>query len=428
MSGWRSRRAAHASSPFSSGIWRSSSATSGARRSASDSASRPSAARATISTRSSARSRAAVPSRMRRWSSAISTRVGRGLCSGAPSMMLSIVERRVVDSVAACPTPGLAQRLPPEVATGLGAISRVARALNAPGSLEELAARALGEMRQALGLAATVLYLPDAGGRPVLRRFLHDAPATGTRAELVFEEEAWRLAVSSGHPLVFHEAAGWLVDNPFDPEARYWLVLPMVANDDLVGVVVAARATPVELDPTTLTVLTLLGEQLSAGIATARLRQELQRAELDRERMRLAAEVHDGLAQDLALAMRELALLDSDLDPETARASRERLREAVAAAHRIVRARLVELSSWPPPGGRRPAPEAVCARFTGGGLPVEVDAPGEPLPADAAATAVVMRIVAEALTNAEKHARASRVRVRVAVAGEDQLELEVCDD
>ena len=27
--------------------------------------------------------------------------------------------------------------------------------------------------------------------------------------------------------------------------------------------------------------------------------------------MRLAAEVHDGLAQDLALAMRELALLDS---------------------------------------------------------------------------------------------------------------------
>jgi signal transduction histidine kinase len=342
-------------------------------------------------------------------------------------MMLSIVERQVPDSVAACPTPGLAQRLPPEVATGLGAITRVARALNAPGSLEELAAHALAEMRQALGLAATVLYLPDAGGRPVLRRFLHDSPGMETCAEVVFEQEAWSLAVASGHPLVFHETASWLVDNPFSPEARYWLVLPMLANDDLVGVVVAARPTPVELDPTTLTVLTLLGEQLSAGIATARLRQDLQRAELDRERMRLAAEVHDGLAQDLALAMRELALLDSDVDAEVARASRERLREAVAAAHRIVRARLVDLSGSAPLGGLRTALEDVCDRFTRRGLPVEVEAPGEPLPADAAATAVVMRIVTEALTNAEKHAGATRVRLRVAVAGE-LLDLEVHDD
>src|SRR4051794_41533896 len=102
-------------------------------------------------------------------------------------MMLSMVERRVGDSAAVCVPAGLAQRLPPEVATGLGAISRVARALNAPGSLDELAARALGEMRQALGLAATVLYLPDAGGRPGLRRLLPHAPATRPRPELGFE-------------------------------------------------------------------------------------------------------------------------------------------------------------------------------------------------------------------------------------------------
>ena len=57
--------------------------------------------------------------------------------------------------------------------------------------------------------------------------------------------------------------------------------------------------------------LRLLGDLLGAGIAAAQLRQELQRTALERERMRLAAEVHDGLAQDLALAMRELALLES---------------------------------------------------------------------------------------------------------------------
>ena len=61
--------------------------------------------------------------------------------------------------------------------------------------------------------------------------------------------------------------------------------------------------------------------QLSAGIATARLRQRARHAEMERERRSLAAEVHDGLAQDLALALRELALLDRDAG------SRARLRE-----------------------------------------------------------------------------------------------------
>ena len=78
----------------------------------------------------------------------------------------------------------------------------------------------------------------------------------------------------------------------------------------------------------------LLGDLLGAGIATARLREELERTALARERLRLAAEVHDGLAQDLALAMRELALLDSDPAPEVAEASWARLRAAVASAHR----------------------------------------------------------------------------------------------
>lgn len=327
-----------------------------------------------------------------------------------------------------CATGGLAGRLPPEVAAGLGAISRVARALNAPGELEELAAHALAELRAALALSASVLYLPDAGGRSVLRRYIEDTDeGIATREELVFEEEAWSLAVSGGRPLVFQEVGSWLVDNPFVPAERYWLALPMIAAGELIGVVIAAREMPVDLDATTLTVLTLLGDQLSVGIATARLRQELQRSELERERMRLAAEVHDGLAQDLALAMRELALLDSDPPPDVAEASRERLREAVAAAHRLVRARLVDLSTAPPLGGLRTAVEDVCDRFARRGLAVEVQAPGELIDVGAPATAVVIRVLSEALTNAEKHARASSVLVS-AERSNGWIELRVRDD
>jgi two-component system nitrate/nitrite sensor histidine kinase NarX len=157
------------------------------------------------------------------------------------------------------------------------------------------------------------------------------------------------------------------------------------------------------------------------------LRQQVQAAELERERMRLAAEVHDGLAQDLALAMRELALLETDPPLEAARASQERLREAVAEAHRLVRARLVDMSASTPLGGLRSALEAVCERFVHRGLQVNIDAPADAFEVEPATTAVVIRVLNEALTNVEKHAGASHVGVSVARSNA-WIELRVQDD
>ena len=76
-------------------------------------------------------------------------------------------------------------------------------------------------MREALRLDRAVLYLPDADGQPVLRRYVGDDAA----AELCFDEEAWRLA--TGAPIVLREPAGWLVANPFDPPATDWVILPL---------------------------------------------------------------------------------------------------------------------------------------------------------------------------------------------------------
>src|SRR5258705_244424 len=137
----------------------------------------------------------------------------------------------------------LSEEVAPEVLAGLGALSRVSRALVGTGELATLAQGALEEMTAALNLQTAALYLPDADGL-----------------------------------------------------------------------------------------------QVSAGITTARLRQQLRYAEMERERRTLAAEVHDGLAQYLAVALRELALLDSGFEH-----SPERLRESITEAHRLVRARLQEL-------------------------------------------------------------------------------------
>jgi signal transduction histidine kinase len=302
----------------------------------------------------------------------------------------------------------------PEVLTGLGAVSRVSRALVGTGDLPALAGAALAEMRDALSLRQAALYLPDADGQPVLRRHVGDAAA----AELAFDEEAWRLAVAGGSPIVLREPASWLVENPFAPPAADWLILPLAgAEKELAGVVIASAPAPISLDPLHRTVLTLLGLQLSAGIATARLRQQLRHAEMERERRQLAAEVHDGLAQHLALALRELALLDSDAG------SRGRLQESLTAAHRLVRERLRELTT--PIGGLREAVDAAAQQARRRGLAVRVcgtaDATGPEV------VTLVNRVVSEALANVDAHAHAHAVEVTLHSDGE-RLELIVADD
>ena len=321
------------------------------------------------------------------------------------------------------------QRLPPEALAGLGALTRVARALVGSGNLMELAERALAEIRDALALELAVLYLPRSGPPPSLQRYVASgAETTSARArdQVSFDDEAWSLAVASGVPLVFREEASWLVANPFEPPADSWLVLPLVSERRLIGVTVAAAARPLSLDPTAATLLRLLGDLLAAGISTAHLRQELQGRAIERERLRLASEIHDGLAQDLALAMRELSLLESQPGPELASASAERLREAVASAHRVVRARLEDLLVSVPLGGIQAAVEEIC-EDRGRELPLNLDTSGPAVDVSPETLAVVVRVLTEALTNAERHAGARRVAVRLQLEG-DHLSLVVADD
>jgi nitrate/nitrite-specific signal transduction histidine kinase len=311
---------------------------------------------------------------------------------------------------------GLAGRLAPEVLAGLGAVSRVSRALVGTGELPVLAGAALAEMREALGLELAALYLPDADGLPVLRRYVGD----GAAEELSFDEEAWRLAVGGGAPIVLREAASWLVENPFSPPAHDWVILPLVTGErEMVGVVIASARERIAIDPLSGTVLTLLGLQLSAGITTARLRRELEHAAMERERRTVAAEVHDGLAQYLALALRELAMLESG-----ASAGPERLREALTVAHRLVRSRLRDLTVGAPLGGLKAAVEEAAERARRRGLAVRVSGDAEVGPE---AVTLVARVVSEALANAEAHAGAQAVDVRFAVA-DGRLELTVDDD
>ncbi|WP_228990087.1 sensor histidine kinase [Streptomyces sp. DH8] len=158
---------------------------------------------------------------------------------------------------------------------------------------------------------------------------------------------------------------------------------------------------------------------------------QAREAGIDDERRRLAAEIHDTLAQGLTGIIAQLQVVTSlaDRDPETARLHLERaaalarhsLGEARRSVHNLAPAALDhdELT-----GALEKAVAAwaeqhrVRADFT-------VTGTVEPVHDEIAAT--LLRIAGEALANAGRHAGASRVGVTLSFMG-DELTLDVRDD
>ncbi|MEV0020885.1 sensor histidine kinase [Streptomyces atroolivaceus] len=172
-------------------------------------------------------------------------------------------------------------------------------------------------------------------------------------------------------------------------------------------------------------------EQALAENATlhAQLLLQAREAGVDDERRRLAAEIHDTLAQGLAGIIAQLQAVTSTGDPVLAREhldraaglARHSLGEARRSVRNLVPAALEEddlpgalkktVTGW----GER---SGVRARFT-------VTGTVEPLHDEVGAT--LLRIAEEALANAARHAGAERAGVTLSYMG-DEVTLDVRDD
>jgi signal transduction histidine kinase len=310
----------------------------------------------------------------------------------------------------------------------LASVARVARVLVDIRGLPELGDDAMAEIREALGLEVAALYLADGTGSRVLRclgKQVAPDSCVNVTETVSLDPEAWRFVATSGGPLVFREATATILDNPFEPAADHWLVVPLVSQLRILGAVVGCSPEPISLAPAPVARLTVIGDLLSAGAANALLRAEVQRTEIQRERMRLAEEIHDSLAQDLAVAVRELALLETRPPNEVARASEERLREAVMDAHRVVRRHLDVLAGDGPNAGLRDSVESVCEKFRRRGLLVTLARQVDAVP-DAATVVVVTRVLNEALANVQRHAGVGEATVWLTVEHES-LHMSVAD-
>jgi signal transduction histidine kinase len=196
---------------------------------------------------------------------------------------------------------------------------------------------------------------------------------------------------------------------------------PIVVDGRLWGVVIAnwTGETPPAVD--TEERMAQFAELLDTAIANADTLDRLTASRVrlltaaDDARRRLVRELHDGAQQRLVHTIVTLKLATQALDAEDeavaplvrealdhARQSNEELREL---AHGIIPTILTR-------SGLRAAVDTVVERAA---LPVDVDVTADRFPAEIEASAYF--IVAEALTNVVKHARASRAEVRIAADG-----------
>ena len=214
------------------------------------------------------------------------------------------------------------------------------------------------------------------------------------------------------------------------------LSAPVGYGEKRVGMIGLATATGARrrFDVSEVETLSALATQVGLALEAARLQSELQILAIQRERERIAREMHDGLAQVLAYVNTKSQAIEELLADGRVAEARRQLAELAAAARSVyvdVREAILSLSNpVPPDRGVAAALEEYAALFAESSklaVPFHASPDVASAALSAAAQAEVFSIAREALTNVRKHARANRVSLNLALEGQE-LVLRIEDD
>ena len=266
-----------------------------------------------------------------------------------------------------------------------------------------LSEQLLSTLRRQLDVSRAGVYLRAEGGR--LTEVAADGARVGWPANHALLDEAW----ASGEPV---QGSLGSVE-----ESRHGLVLPMKVGLRTVGLVAVERSapfTPAEIDGAAPAL-----DEHAVRVETALLFGEVRTLATAEERRRVAREIHDGIAQELAslgylvddMAARAAFLPDLEQDLQ-------RLRAEMTRIVRDLRLSIFDLRSEvePSAGFGTALTEYVQQIRATSGLEVHLslDEGGGRLPVEKETE--LLRIAQEAVTNARKHAKATNLWVFCSVS------------
>jgi signal transduction histidine kinase len=318
----------------------------------------------------------------------------------------------------------------------LKAVSDAVLAVAAEVSVDEVLQRLVDSARELAVARYAALGLPDGEGG--FRRFLTSGMSEqliaslgplprqhGVLGAMLETQSPLRTGDIHDHP----RFRGWWPAG--HPDMRSFLGVPIVASGAVIGAFyLTEKADAPDFTDADEELIGLLAAHAAIAITNARLYERARELSIVAERNRLALDLHDAVSQKLfgLVLSAEAAGTLLERDPAAAREQVAKLRALAQEALEELRSLVFELR--PPElekdglGGALRKHVELLRRLQGREIELALD--GEP-PADPARDGEILRIAQEALQNALKHARATRVAVRLAAA-DGRLLLEVSDD
>jgi two-component system, NarL family, sensor kinase len=214
---------------------------------------------------------------------------------------------------------------------------------------------------------------------------------------------------------------------------RYHASIPLYAHGKKLGVLNLASGDWRELSAEDLRLIYTIGDLLGIAIERARLFQQSTRLGVLDERNRLAREIHDTLAQGLAGIALQLETADALVETQ---ANPEKIQQFIQHALKMTRASLDEarrsvLDLRAAPLENRTLAEALRALANSSqakwNIKVVFSAVGEYRPLPVQVETGLYRVAQEALTNAQKHANAQKIILRL-VTTPEQVQLTISDN
>jgi len=305
----------------------------------------------------------------------------------------------------------------------------VDRSIRAEGNLDRLLGALLERTLERVDATRGAVFLADGG--PLLHPKVV-RPSEPLAPLHVNEDRLAELAVEGGPKLIgvidaeLREEAGGLLR-----DAACAVVLPLTADDELLGVLILGHDREDAVREAQLPFLALLASQVSLALRNARAYLHGEELAIGEERARIAREIHDGVAQSLAFAALKIDLGKRLLgrDSERARVELAQAGETVRESIREVRRSIFALR---PVDLERHGFVETVRRYAidfgeQNGVQTQVEI-GDVGDLDVRSEAVLFRIFQEAMHNVAKHANAGRVTISLGRDTRVRAFVEVADD
>ncbi len=299
----------------------------------------------------------------------------------------------------------------------LEALYEVSRDISSRLEVEHVLRSVTEKARELLGADIATLCMLDASGATLqLQAFAGDARAV--RATASPKDEPLAATVLSGEcALRCSLCKGWchVLETRFQADH---MAASLRAGSRVIGALCVGSTRPGRFSPESEALLTRLANSAAVALENARLYEQAERVAALEERQRIAADMHDSVAQTLsylALRVEQIAERVTTGDPRSAASDLERLRDQLDRTLQEVRTIIADL--------QRPAlvrqnfqnmlERLVSALSVESSFSVTLDVcTSQPvyLPPDTAEQ--VLRVTREALLNALHHASPSSITVR----------------